>query len=164
MPSAPITTSAVAVVPSAKPTVARTASWLKPVHRHPGAHRARRQLPGQQRKQVGPVDPDVLSGQGKLIRLVPHDPPVGEPQLRRHVPGAHPPDPLADPEPLQHPQTVRRQRHPRADLGQLLRLLIHPDVDPSPHQRNRRSDPADPAAGNHRPQRHALPLSERPAP
>ncbi|MGO8889416.1 MAG: hypothetical protein ACLQB1_06875, partial [Streptosporangiaceae bacterium] len=30
--------------------------------------------------------------------------------------------------------------------------------------RNRRCDPADPAAGNHRPQRHALPLSERPAP
>src|SRR5260370_6370227 len=35
MPSAPITTSAVAVVPSAKPAVARPASWLKPVHRCP---------------------------------------------------------------------------------------------------------------------------------
>ena len=121
-------------------------------------------MPGQQRKQVGPVDPDVLSGQGELIRLVRHDPPVGEPQLRRHVPGAHPPDPVAYPEPLQHPQAVRRQRHPRADLGQLLRLLIHLYVDPGPRQRNRRGDPADPAADNHRPQRHVLPLSERPVP
>ncbi len=130
----------------------------------PGPHRARRQLPGQQRKQVGPVDPDVLSWQGELIRLVPHDPPVGEPELSRHIPGAHPPDPLTDPEPLQHPQAVRRQRHPRADLGQLLRLLIHPDVDPGPRQRNRRCGPADPAADNHRLQGHVLPLSERPVP
>ncbi len=35
MPSAPITTSAVAVVPSANPTVARLSSWLKQVHRCP---------------------------------------------------------------------------------------------------------------------------------
>jgi hypothetical protein len=33
MPSAPITTSAVAVVPSAKPAVARPASWRKSLHR-----------------------------------------------------------------------------------------------------------------------------------
>ena len=43
----------------------------------PGPHRARRQVPGRQRKQVGPVDPDVLSWPGELIRLMPHDPPVG---------------------------------------------------------------------------------------
>jgi hypothetical protein len=98
----------------------------------PGSHRARRQLPGQQRQQVGPVDPDVLPGHGELIRLVPHRPPVREPELSRGVPRAHPPDPLAHPEPLQHPQAVRRQRHPRADLGQLLRLLMHLDVDPGP--------------------------------
>ena len=35
MPSAPITTSAVAVVPSAKSTMALLVSWLKPVHRCP---------------------------------------------------------------------------------------------------------------------------------
>jgi hypothetical protein len=110
------------------------------------------------------VDPGVLSWPGELIRLVPHGPPVGEPELSRHVPGGQPPGRLTDPEPLQHPQAVRRQRHARADLGQLLRLLIHPDADPGPRQRNRRCDPADPAADNHRPQGHVLPLSERPAP
>ena len=130
----------------------------------PGPHRARWQLPGQQPKQVGPVDPDVLSWPGELIRLVPHRAPVGEPELSRHVPGAHSPDPLANPEPLQHPQAVRSQGHARADLGQLLRLLMHPDVDPGPRQRNRRCDPADPAADHHRPQGHVLPLSERPHP
>ncbi len=130
----------------------------------PGTHRARWQLPSQQPKQVGPVDPDVLSWLGELIRLVPHDAPVAEPELSRHIPCAHSPDPLANPEPLQHPQAVRRQRHARADLGQLLRLLINPDVDPGPRQRNRRCGPADPAADNHRPQGHVLPLSERPAP
>ena len=35
MPSAPITTSAVALLPSAKTAVALLASWLKPVHRRP---------------------------------------------------------------------------------------------------------------------------------
>ena len=35
MPSAPITTSAVAVDPSAKQAVALASSWLKPVHRCP---------------------------------------------------------------------------------------------------------------------------------
>ena len=110
------------------------------------------------------MNPDVLPGHGELIGLVPHRPPVGQPELSRGVPRAHPPDPLADPEPLQHPQAVRRQRHPRADLGQLLRLLMHLDVDPGPRQRHRRRDPADPAADNHRPQRHVFPLSGRPAP
>jgi hypothetical protein len=47
------------------------------------------------------------------------------------VPCGHSPDPLAGPEPLQHPQAVRRQRHIRAGLGQLLRLLIDLDVDPA---------------------------------
>ena len=130
----------------------------------PGPHRARRQLPGQQRQQVSPVDPDVPSWLGELIRLVPHGAPVGEPELGRHVPRAHPPDLLANPEPCQHPQAVRRQRHARADLGQLLRLLMHLDVDPGPRQRHRRRDPADPAADNHRPHSHVLPLSERPHP
>jgi hypothetical protein len=74
-----------------------------------GPHRAGRQLPGQQRKQVCPVDPHVLSCHGELIRLVPHRPPVGEPELSRGVTRAHPPDLLANPEPLQHPQAVRRQ-------------------------------------------------------
>ncbi len=41
---------------------------------------------------------------------------------------------------------------------------MHLDVDPGPHQRNRRRDPADPAADNHCPQGHALPFSERPTP
>jgi hypothetical protein len=125
----------------------------------PGPHRARGQLPGQQRQQVGPVDPDVLSGQGELIGLVRDRPPVEEPQLRRGVPSARPSDSLPNPEPFQHPQPVRRQRDPRADLGQLLRLLIHPDVDPGPRQRHRRRDPADPAADHHRPQSHVLPSS-----
>ncbi len=78
-------------------------------------------------------------------------------KLNRGVPRAHPPDPAADPEPLQHPQPVRRQRHARADLGQLLRLLVHPDIDPGLRQRNGRCHPAQAAADHHRPQRHALP-------
>ena len=52
----------------------------------------------------------------------------------------------------------------RADLGQLPRLLVHLDADPGPRQRHRRRDPADPPADHHRPQSHALLLSERPAP
>jgi hypothetical protein len=34
---------------------------------------------------------------------------------------------------------------------------MHLDVDPGPRQRNRRRDPADPAADNHRPQSHVFP-------
>jgi len=48
------------------------------------------------------------------------------------------------------PAGTAGRRYPRADLGQLLRLLIHPDIDPGPRQRNRRRDPANPAADNHR--------------
>jgi hypothetical protein len=103
--------------------------------------------------------PDVPSWQSEVVRLVPDGPPVGQQKLSRGVPCAHSPDPVADPEPLQHPQAVRCQRHARADLGQLLRLLIHLDVDPGPRQRHRRRDPADPAADHHRPQSHALPSS-----
>ncbi len=47
----------------------------------PGPYRARWQLRGQQRQQIGPVDPGVLSWPGELIRLVPHGAPVGEPEL-----------------------------------------------------------------------------------
>ena len=103
--------------------------------------------------------PTFRPGLGELVRFVPRGPPVGEPELSRHVPRAQPPDPLADPEPVQHPQPVRRQRHAGPDLGQLLRLLIHLDVDPGPRQRDRRRGPADPAADNYRPQRHAVTLS-----
>ena len=97
-----------------------------------------------------------LPRRAERLALVPQGAPVGEPELSRDVPGAHPPDLLANPEPCQHPQAVRRQRHARADLGQLLRLLMHLDVDPGPRQRDRRRDPADPAADNHRPQSHVL--------
>ena len=67
-----------------------------------------------------------------LMRLVPGGQPAGEQQLSRPVPCGHSPDPLADPEPLQHPQAVRRQRHIRAGLGPLLRLVMDLDVDPGP--------------------------------
>ena len=86
-------------------------------------------------------------------------PPVGEPELSRHVPRAHSPDPLANPEPFQHPQAVRRQRHARADLGQLLRLLMHLDLDPGPRQPKCHCHPAEAAADHHRPQHYVLPPS-----
>jgi hypothetical protein len=110
------------------------------------------------------VDADVLSWPGELIRLVSHRAPVGGPQLSQAVSGAHSPDPFANPEPLQHPQAIRRQRHTRADLGQLLRLLIHLDVDPGLRQRDRRCHPAEAATDNRRPQRHVLPFPNGPHP
>ena len=112
------------------------------------------------------MDPDVLPGHGELVRLMLHRPPVPEPQLSQGVPDARPPDPLSGAEPLQHPQAVRRQRHTRADLGQLLCLLMHLDVDPGLSQRNRRRDPAETAADNHRPQSHPrpFPIDPHPAP
>ena len=70
-----------------------------------------------------------------LMRLVSGGQPAGEQQLSRQVPCGHSPDPLADPEPLQHPQAVRRQRHICAGLGPLLRLLTDLGVDPGPRQR-----------------------------
>jgi len=70
-----------------------------------------------------------------LMRLVRGGQPAGEQQLSRQVPCGHSPDPLADTEPLQHPQAVRRQRHICAGLGPPLRLLIDLDVDPGPRQR-----------------------------
>ena len=98
----------------------------------------------------------VPSRLGELVRFVPRGPAVGEPELGRHVPRAKTPDPLADPEVIQHPQPVRRQRHAGPDLGELPRLLIHLDVDPGAGQRDGGGETAYPAADNHHPQRHAL--------
>ena len=88
----------------------------------------------------------------------------GEPRILRtqgrdvDVPRAQSLASLAPPEPVEHPQSVGRQRHPGADLGQLPRLLVDLDVDPGPGQRDRRRHPADPAADHHRPQRHGFAL------
>ena len=127
----------------------------------PGPHRAGRQLGHEQPEQVGPVDADVPSGPGELVRFVPRGPSVGEPELGRQVPRPKPLNSVADPELFQHPQPVGRQRHTGPDLGQLLRLLVHPHVDRGPRQRDRRRGPADPAADDHRPQRHAFRPSSR---
>ena len=104
------------------------------------------------------MDAHVPPGLRELVRFVPRRVPVGEPQLGRDVPRAQSLDSLAHPEPVEHPQSVGRQRHPGADLGQLPRLLVDLDVDPGPGQRDRRRHPADPAADHHRPQRHAFAL------
>jgi hypothetical protein len=72
------------------------------------------------------------------------------------VPCAQPGDAVAEPKPFEHPQPVRRQRHPGPDLGQPRCLLVHLDVDPGLRQRERHRGPADPAADDHCPQRHFL--------
>ena len=96
----------------------------------------------------------VPSRLGELVGFVPRGPPIGEPELGRYMPRAKTRDLFADPEVVQHPQPVRRQRHAGPNLGQLLGLLMHLDVDPGPRQRHRRRGPTDSAADNHRPQRH----------
>src|SRR6202008_111949 len=80
----------------------------------PGAYRAGWQLLREQREEVGPVDAHVPAGLRELVRFMPRGPPVGEPQLGRDVPRAQPPDSRPYPEPVEHPQSVRRQRHPGA--------------------------------------------------
>ena len=83
----------------------------------PGPHYPRWQLPGQQRQQVGPVDPDVLPWPGELIRLVAHRAPVGEPEsepTRTGRPSARSPRrPRADPASAGRSAPATRPRRPR---------------------------------------------------
>jgi hypothetical protein len=129
----------------------------------PGTHRARRQLLRDQGEQIGAVNADVSSCAGELMWLVVGGPSVGQPELGRHVPRAQSGDRIADVEPFQHPQPVRRQRHSGPDLGQPRRLLVHAHVESGPRQRNRRCGPAEPAADHDRPQCHAQGPSYRTA-
>ena len=82
--------------------------------------------------------------------FVPGGAAVGQPQLGDQVPRAQLADPVADPEPVQHSQPVRRERDTGPDLGELPRLLVYPHVDPGLRERERRRDPADPAADDNR--------------
>src|SRR5262245_47617576 len=58
------------------------------------------------------------------------------------------PQPVGEPERVQHAVAVRAQLQSRADLPELARLLVHVDADAALQQRERRRQPADTGAGD----------------
>jgi hypothetical protein len=66
----------------------------------------------------------------------------------------------ANPQPLELPNTIGRQRHRRANLTQLIRLLIHLGVDPKALQGPSQHQPPDTATCDRYTHSHPLLVSE----
>jgi hypothetical protein len=149
MPSAPITTSAASVCPSANRTLApsgraSTATHSCPYRATPGGRCAARRG-----DQVGPVGhADQLRQPGPPLHLVGperHQQPraVRHPGLRAEELQRAGADRVAGADVVERAERVQPQADAGADLAQLRGSLVHGHVDPDLAQRDRRRQPRD---------------------
>ncbi len=151
MPSAPMTRSASAVLPSAKRATAVSLTVSAPMQLAPSVQRRVADRPAQQVMQIGAmrghIGRAVFFPRDRLQRLAEAQPPF--------VPGdrhdaerlervAH--ELVFEPERAQHLNAVRTDLQPGADLFEFLRALIERNLDAALAQRDSRGQAADAGA------------------